>query len=68
MRAWCVTVENREEAFYRDGTDRIACKFVLSEARTLKMDVEAFEAVIARELIYAVRKVKAEMIMKGMEP
>lgn len=70
-RMWHVTVQNMEESTsdaFRLESPRIVCKFMLADPVWREMTVEQFEVAIQTELIYAIRKVKKEMIMKGMEP
>jgi hypothetical protein len=69
MRMWHVTVQNMEEDSsdaYRDEYGRISCKFVVHPMPGLTVD--QFEDAMTLEMIKAVRQIKREMIMKGMEP
>jgi len=71
MRMWHVTVQNMESLTgdaLSDPFGRVAYKFVISAGATEAMDAEMFENAMQLELIKAIRSVKKEMIMKGMEP
>jgi uncharacterized Rmd1/YagE family protein len=66
---WHVTVQNMTETIYSsDEIGRVACKFTLSEAVSESMTIDQFEQAMCLSMISAIRKIKAEMIMKGIEP
>jgi len=66
VRVWHVTVQNMEESTY-DAIrgERIAYKFVVHPMPGLTPD--QFEQSMTMELTKAIREIKREMIMKGME-
>lgn len=68
---WHVTVQNVEESTfdaYSDEYGRIAYKFVIAPKAAVDMDPDQLEVSMQLELVKAIRSIKKEMIMKGMEP
>jgi hypothetical protein len=69
MRIWHVTVQNMEESTFDAWSDehgRVSCKFTVHPMPGLTPD--QFEDAMLKEMINAIRKIKKEMIMKGLEP
>jgi hypothetical protein len=71
MRIWHVTVQNMEDTYALARDDpygRIACKFVITATTVKGLTPVEFETAMSIELTQAIRQIKKEMIMQGMEP
>lgn len=63
-RYWLVTVKNTNSKEGEFSSEGVGYKFVVTPA----LEPDMFEEAMKLELVKAIRAIKKEMIMKGMEP